>query len=321
MTSRSDHTESARPASVALDDTVNLDFERVAFVGLGRMGSPLATRLAQAGRQIFGVDPVARNPLIRASSLADLDEPLDAIVACVPGPYELKEVVDAIRSTDARLVVNLSTVGPEVGERVAESLGEADPPVPYVESPISGGVPRAAIGDCVLLCGAAIDANLQLAWPLLEQLGRPRVVGTIRQAGVAKLVNNVAAVGAALATIEALEIGVAADLDLPTLFPLLEAGTADSYVLRSTLSRSLIGGEYRQGFSARLALKDMQLALDLAGRAPGPMLTTIASILAKDCANGLGDFFFPAHATRQGRLASHVAPLMPDTAEPAVHGS
>lgn len=287
--------------------------ETLAFVGLGRMGAPLANHLNAGGWHVLGVDPdpsVASN-LRCATTLVELDQHVDVVLACVPGPSEFEQVARDAAACGSDMLINLSTVGPEVSDRVAQSLLSGEKPIRYVESPISGGVPRARERDCVLLCGATSRADLDRAWGILECLGRPIVIGSVREASVAKLVNNVAAVGAALSAIEAMELGVSAGLDLPKIFSILESGTANSYVVRSTLSRSLLAGEYRQGFSARLALKDLRLALQMLDESEAPMLVAAERVLSRDCETGLANFFFPARATRARQLAAHVAPLAP----------
>jgi 3-hydroxyisobutyrate dehydrogenase-like beta-hydroxyacid dehydrogenase len=175
--------------------------------------------------------------------------------------------------------------------------------VVFVESPVSGGVLRTARRDIALLCGCREAAMIDPLRPVLDAIAkRIFVFGSARHASVAKLVNNVAAVNIALGTIEALSLGVGSGLELEDLFEVLDAGTAGSYVLSSTLTRSLLDGDLRTGFAMRLAAKDMGLALDHAAFVDVDLPHTTESLTQLDegIEGGLGDLVFPAVALRRG---------------------
>ncbi len=278
-----------------------------AFAGLGQMGRAMVARVRDAGLDVVGVDPdpaareaVAADGLAAVPCLSDAG-PVDALFVCVPGPRDLEAVISECLASSAppRLVVNLSTVGAPVAEDQRDRIRAASASCGYVESPISGGVLRAARGQVALLCAADPPACLDAILPTLERIAA-RVIrfSTIAAASTAKLVNNLAVLSTSLATLEALEWGVRAGLPVGDLFDALAAGTADSYALRSTLTRSVREGDFSRGFAMRLALKDVRLALGAATAAGRqmPFATEVERQLAAGCELGLGDHTFPAVA-------------------------
>jgi 3-hydroxyisobutyrate dehydrogenase-like beta-hydroxyacid dehydrogenase len=287
------------------------DVRTGAFAGLGQMGLAMVEHVRGAGLDVVGVDP---DPTARAAAaargltaVATLEQslPADVVFLCVPGPTEVAALVAQCLAVPRppRVVVNLSTVGPSVAQEQRDGLRAASPPIAYVEAPISGGVLRAARGECALLCAADPPGALDALAPLLERMAA-RVIRlpTIEACASAKLVNNLAVLATSLATIEALEWGVRTGLDPGDLFDALQAGTADSYALRSTLTRSLREGDYARGFAMRLALKDVRLALAEAAAkdAAMPFATEVERQLREGCDRGLGDATFPALAAERG---------------------
>lgn len=303
-----------------IDDRVRA----VAFAGLGQMGLAMAGRLRTAGIDVVGIDPdpgvraQAEARGLRTAASSDAAGSFDALLMCVPGPREAAQLVTSCLAAAQRprVVVNLSTVGPSVAREQCARLRAAAPPIAYVEAPISGGVLRAAQGRAVLLCAAEPSEALDELAPLLERMAARAIrFPTIRACATAKLVNNLAVLATSLATLEALEWGVRAGLDPDDLFDALQAGTADSYALRSTLTRTLREGDFTRGFAMRLALKDVRLALAEAAGAEAamPFAAEVARQLEAGCEQGLGDRTFPAVALARGLWSNDREPA-------AVHG-
>jgi 3-hydroxyisobutyrate dehydrogenase-like beta-hydroxyacid dehydrogenase len=285
------------------------DMRTAAFAGLGQMGLAMAARVQGAGLDVVGIDPdpharaaAVEQGLSTAGSLGEAAA--DAVFLCVPGPREVTALVSECTTAARapRVVVNLSTIGPTVAERQRERLGAATPPIAYVEAPISGGVLRAAQGRATLLCAAEPPQALETIAPILERIAEQVIrFPTIRACSTAKLVNNLAVLATSLATAEALEWGIREGLDAGQLFDALQAGTADSYALRSTLTRSLREGDFERGFAMRLALKDVRLALREAAACEHamPFAAEVERQLAAGCEQGLGDRTFPALAAER----------------------
>ena len=245
---------------------------RVAFVGLGTMGLPLARRLVGAGHDVVACDlAAARAEALGATTAATpVDAALDAqaVLVSLPSPATVEEVLRAI-ATSARpgtLVVDLSTSPPALSRRLAVELGGID----LLDAPVSGGPRGADAGTLTIMVGGD-EVTFERARPLLEAMGQLVVrVGGHGAGQVAKLCNNLIAGTTMVAITEACELAEREQIDPATLYELLSASTGDSRVLRN---RYPVGGvddahPSSHGFAPLFALdliaKDMALALELA---------------------------------------------------------
>jgi 3-hydroxyisobutyrate dehydrogenase-like beta-hydroxyacid dehydrogenase len=276
----------------------------VAWLGLGQLGAPLCARAARAYR-VLGVDPAVNgvpglwSAAGSVSELAARDPQPWAIVLCLPSTESFLTAIEELCSTPtlvrgARALVNLSTVGPRATAQAQQALSAAAPDLQYVESLVTGGVLRAKDGQVTLLVSSrsAIPAELRA---LLEALAdRQEYLDSVHEVTVAKLVNNVAMLGAASSTLEALDLGISNGLSKATLFRVLKGGTGASYILDNSLSRAFLTGDTRTGYAARLALKDARLALELGATVECPMPHTgvVCDELTQLVGSGGGDRSF-----------------------------
>lgn len=289
----------------------------VVFVGLGQMGRAMVRHLHNDPRfRVVGVDISAGS---RGASEAfglvvyDAAEKLpgwgDCVLACLPSPEDVLQLAERFGKLPARarprFFLDLSTIGPIAAARVEKALDEQCPEMLFVECPITGGVLRAARRECSLLCGCRDRSLLEPIMPLLSVMASSVIyVGSATSASTAKLVNNVAAMNIAVATLEAMTLGVRSGLALSTLFEVLAHGTATSYILLSALQRALIDGDFETGFALRLAAKDMRLALqqgtDAGCELPHTKLTL--QLFDDGIAAGLEDYTFPIISAMRGIL-------------------
>jgi 3-hydroxyisobutyrate dehydrogenase len=248
----------------------------VLWLGLGQMGSVLASRLTAAFR-VVGVDPspaaYAEGLWRRVETVKDaVDGDLTpwAVLVCLPDPVGFTQAIAEVMAApgvaqNASYVVNLSTVGPAVAAHAADVVQRSGK-VEYVESLITGGVQHAAQGDITLLVAGSTGLSSDVRKMLGTLAVRLQEFENIEAVATAKLVNNVAMLGTASATLEAIDLGRRRGLELDVLFRVLRCGTANSYILNNSLRRLLLDHDRSTGFAARLALKDLDLALDLAAR-------------------------------------------------------
>ena len=121
------------------------------FVGLGRMGTPMTSRLLAAGHAVTVFDPVssAVQALVSkgataAASPREVANSADIVFASLPTPDVVRKVAldddGVVRGTRARIFVDLSTTGPRVSAQVGEALAQANRPIVMVDCPVSGGV-------------------------------------------------------------------------------------------------------------------------------------------------------------------------------------
>ena len=291
--------------------SANLEnLQPVAFVGLGQMGQALVCHLADSAIDVIGVDSKGADSTLTkelkipvVTTVSHLPRNIRSALVCVPAKTDVLNVARAFAAIDFRRLgffVNLSTIGPRGTSEVQDAVRSIASRPAYVEAPISGGVIRTAQRQSTLILGCENPDVLTQIKPLLTMLVMRTIdAGRPVDAAMAKLVNNLAAIGNTFCTAEALTFGMAAGLDPQFLFETMEAGTASSYILSSTLRRSVLERDLHRGFATRLASKDMSLILQEA-KCRGlhlPLLHQVAKQLDEAVDAGYGDFVFTLAST------------------------
>ncbi len=273
---------------------------RVAVIGLGTMGAPMARHLLAAGHEVTvhnrtrsREEPLAALGAHRADSPAAAAATAEAVLTCVSDTPDLEHIVMAPDGIAAGLaaggvVVDCSTVSPTAVAGMAARLKERG--IGMVDAPVSGGSEGAERGTLTIFCGGA-DADVAKARPVLEAFSsRITHLGPSGSGQVAKAVNQVMIAGTYASVGEGIALAQAAGLPLPELVEALSAGAASSWVLQNRAA-NMISDSYPLGFKLALHRKDLGIALDEAGRAGLPL--DVAQLVAAQedtlMAEGHGD--------------------------------
>lgn len=271
---------------------------RVGFIGLGNIGFPMARRLVGAGhdvvaydvraervRELVGDGGVGRSP-------SDVAARSDIVVLSLPTPDVLREVVGGeeglAASTGARLVIDLSTVGPDAAREADRALGAAG--ISYLDCPVSGGVPGAEKGTLAIMV-AGTDEAFDRARPILETIGKPiRVGDTPGQGQAVKLLNNFLSATAMAATAEAVVLGVKAGLDPAVMLDVFNASSGRNTATADKFPRSVLDRSFDYGFRTVLLHKDVRLCARFA-EGLGAAMTVVPAVdrVWEEAAAALGD--------------------------------
>jgi 2-hydroxymethylglutarate dehydrogenase len=287
---------------------------RAGFIGIGRMGAPMARRLAGGGFAVkaYDVDPEARDRL--AGSGVDLaDQPAAVadgagfVLCSLPTPQITEHVLVLGGVLDAlapgSTVVDLGTGDPGTARRLAEAA--AGRGVAFLDAPVSRGVAAAENGTLAMLVGGEADA-LEVARPLLATLATDIVhVGSVGAGQVTKLCNNMLAAINAAALGEVLVAGVKAGVELDPLTRAISASSGSSYVLDAYLPSGLFTAERPSKFALALMRKDIGLFLAAAGEGlvTLPVSAVVSQLFAAARADGLDDADWTSIAEVYERLA------------------
>jgi 3-hydroxyisobutyrate dehydrogenase-like beta-hydroxyacid dehydrogenase len=238
---------------------------KIGFLGLGFMGTPMASRLLDAGNDVtvWNRSPDKMQPLVArgaspSSSPAEATLGADVVVTMLTDAQALEAVLfgdDGVASAlhAGQVLVDMSTVGPDAIGEIAARLPLG---VDLVDAPVRGSVPEATEGRLSIFAGATDDAFSRVS-DLLGTMGTVRHVGPPGSGAAMKLVVN-STLGAAISGVgEALALGNVLGLDRALLFDVLEetplGGTAKGK--RSNIE----SGTYPANFKLGLALKDLGL--------------------------------------------------------------
>ncbi len=256
---------------------------RVAVIGLGTMGAPMARHLIGAGHQVTvhnrtreREEPLAALGAARAATPAEAAKGADAVLTCVSDTPDLEHVLlgpggVAEGLASGGLVVDCSTVSPSATADIAARLGERG--IGMVDAPVSGGSEGAEKGTLTIFCGGA-DADFARAGEILNAFGsRITHLGPSGAGQMAKAVNQVMIAGTYASVGEGIALAQAAGLPIPELLEALSAGAAASWVLTNRAG-NMVDDSYPLGFKLALHRKDLGIALDEAARESLPMAVT-----------------------------------------------
>ena len=253
---------------------------RVAFLGLGIMGSRMAANLARAGHELAVWNRTTATARAwtathggrLATSPADAAANADvAVTMVVDGPQVEAVLLGAegvVRgAAPGLLCVDMSTIGPAWTTRIGARLVEAG--LRFVDAPVTGSSPKAEDGTLTIMAGGSA-ADVARARPLFEAMGETIVhVGPLGHGQATKLVNNTVAAANALVVAEALVAGRALDVDLDKLLAVLGAGTGASTML-ALKAGPMRAHDYATRFKTEHMLKDVTLCLEATREAGVP---------------------------------------------------
>ncbi|WP_421998040.1 NAD(P)-dependent oxidoreductase [Reyranella sp.] len=264
----------------------------VGFVGVGRMGGPMASRLLDAGHRLCVYDvseeatrPLAARGALVAASPAEVASTAEIVFMSLPTPDVVRQVAlggnaGLVNGSSVRTVIDLSTTGPGVATEVAAALAERR--IGWVDAPVSGGVTGATAGTLAVMvsCPRATYAKVE---PLLGTFGR--LFHTGEKPGLAqsaKLANNILAAAAMVATAEAMAMGVKAGLDPKVLLDIINASSGRNTATMDKFPRAVLTRSFDFGFATGLSYKDVRLCVEEAEAMGVPMVLggTVREMLA-----------------------------------------
>jgi 3-hydroxyisobutyrate dehydrogenase len=252
---------------------------RVAFIGLGHMGGHMCRNVITAGFAVSAYDldagalgRAADDGARPAESVADCVRDAQVLLTSLPGPPQVEAVLCGSNGGESAIaamapgsiVVDMSTSSLEVGRRARAAAGAAG--VALLDAPVAGQTIGAEAGTLAIYVGGESHAFTR-ALPVLEAMGDPQRIFLLGPGGcgyAVKLLLNLTWFIQAIATAEALTVGVKAGVDLATLHTALVASPANSVFLERDVLPLLERGDYDDGFAMKLATKDLGLAVDLA---------------------------------------------------------
>ena len=243
----------------------------IGFIGLGNMGYPMARRLVEAGHKLTVFDTrkeaMARLTALgaqAATSAKDVADKVETVMVSLPTPDIVFKVATGAGGVAegkmARRLVDLSTTGAAMAQRIAAELGKRN--IVQIDSPVSGGVAGAEKGTLAVMVSGP-RADCEAVKPALEVIGKYFYIGAQSGAGqTMKLINNLLSAAAMAATAEVTVMGAKAGLDPAVMIDVLNAGSGRNTATEGKLPRAVLTGKFDWGFSTGLMAKDVRLCLE-----------------------------------------------------------
>jgi 3-hydroxyisobutyrate dehydrogenase len=253
---------------------------RVAFIGLGNMGGPMAVNLHRAGHAVAAFDlSTEACARVREQGLAVAGSALEAVagaqvvISMLPASRHLEALYLGdggllAALADEALIIDCSTVSPASARKLAQAANGRG--LAVIDAPVSGGTAGAAAGTLTFMVGGDAAA-LERARPILQAMGKNIFhMGASGAGQVAKLCNNMALGVIMAVTGEALALGAAHGLDPKVLSEMMAVSTGRSWATEvcnpwpGVLTQAPASRGYTGGFGNDLMLKDLGLAVEAA---------------------------------------------------------
>ena len=258
--------------------------ERIAFIGLGTMGQPMARRLAEAGHalSLFDIDEAVVQRLAQEFGATAAASPVEAakgasiVITMLPSSKEVDATILGVAGAPGvpgapgvlsvlapgSFVIDMSSSDPMRTRALAETVAKAGSTL--VDAPVSGAVRRAR--DCTLsiMIGGA-EASLERLRPVLSAMGTQIFhVGADGAGHAMKALNNYVSAAALVATVEALHVGEKFGIDPAVMTKVLNASTGKNNTTENKVAQFMLSGKYDSGFLLALMAKDVGIAIGLA---------------------------------------------------------
>jgi 3-hydroxyisobutyrate dehydrogenase len=252
--------------------------QTVAFIGLGVMGSPMASNLVRGGYTVKGwnrtrnralVKQAAAAGVILVSTIAEAVQDADTICICVSDVADVQDVLFqpggiAEHAPPNSLIIDFSTIGATAAQEIAQKLAAQG--LRFLDAPISGGDVGAQQGTLTIMVGGD-ETDFAEAKPLFETMGKNIVYCGASGSGQAvKLCNQVLCSVHMVALCEAMQLAKQLKIDPDLVIKVCSTGAAGSWAL-SNLGEKVAQSDFAPGFMIKHILKDLRLVQENIGDA------------------------------------------------------
>ncbi len=251
---------------------------RIAFIGLGNMGSGMAANLAKAGHDVRAYDLSAEavqraeaRGCLAAGSAADAVKDAEAVVTMLPAGRHVREVYESTiigKAPPSAILIDCSTIDVATAREEAQKARSAG--YLMVDAPVSGGIAAAEGATLTFMVGGTEEAFAR-AEPVLERMGKAVIhAGPAGSGQAAKICNNMLLGASMIATCETFVLAEKLGLDPKVFFEISSKASGQCWSMTSYCPVPDVGPEtpadrdYEGGFAAALMLKDLRLAMEAA---------------------------------------------------------
>src|SRR5579859_4372703 len=234
---------------------INMD---IGFIGLGKMGLPMARRLIEVKHQLIvfdtrqeAIDQLVKLGAQAATSPKDVADRTETVMASLPSLKASLEVATGkdgvIEGKKVKRFVDLSTVGSQMAVKIHDILQKRN--IVQIDSPVSGGVTGAEKGTLAVMVSGP-KADYEAVKPALDVIGKVFLISTRPGAGqTMKLANNFLSATAMVATSEAVVMGVKSGLDPKVMIDVINSGSGLNTASRDKFPRSVLPRSFDFGWT------------------------------------------------------------------------
>ena len=246
---------------------------KIAFIGLGRMGGPIAGHLAAAGHNVTVVEPnldtlsrwCQNHEGTSAPSAGAAASDAEVVITSLPADSQLQAVAEGILDNlpSSGVWVDHTTASVQISRTLAREASTRD--LGFIDAPVSGGVDGATRGTLAIMAGGT-TTDIDRVRPLLECYAkRISHMGDAGTGQLTKMTNQICVVGIGQALAEGLDFAETAGLDLEKVVGVMLSGASASWQMDNRW-QAMANSDYEFGFATELMRKDIGLCLAEARR-------------------------------------------------------
>jgi 3-hydroxyisobutyrate dehydrogenase-like beta-hydroxyacid dehydrogenase len=275
------------------------DQSKIAFLGTGVMGAPMARHLKRAGHELVifnrtgakALAWVALNGGQAAPTPAECADGADFVMMCVGNDDDVREVVFGETGALASMVagsvlIDHTTASASLARELAAACAERG--IGFVDAPVSGGQVGAENGQLTVMCGCDDVETYERAAAVIEAFAKQcALLGPAGSGQLTKMVNQICIAGVVQGLAEGLNFAERAGLDIAEVVGVIGKGAAQSWQMDNRAG-TMADGEYDFGFAVELMRKDLGICLEEAERnsARLPMTAVIDQFYKQVVARG-----------------------------------
>ena len=268
--------------------------EKVAFIGLGAMGGPMAQNIIKKGTKVsvFDIFNEKMDPVIKVggtpgTNIKDTIENADKIIMMLPSTENVKAVItdnDGIFdfAKPNTIILDMSTIAPTGTDEVYKLCQQKR--LKFIDAPVGRLVSHAISGDSLFMVGCDDENAFKKVEPLLNAMGTKIIrCGKVGSGIRAKVVNNFQILSIAQITAEALTLAQKIGLDLDVFKEVNAGTTANNGQFHINFLSKVLQNDIEPGFTIDLAHKDMGLAIETANsfRVGLPVGSSVQAVYAQ----------------------------------------
>lgn len=258
---------------------------KLGFIGLGIMGKPMVRNLIAAGHEVLVYDVIKENidemvsaGAIEATSSKNVAEQTEIIITMLPNSPHVKTVVlgkDGVLAgaKEGCIIVDMSSIAPLASKEIEGACREKN--VHFLDSPVSGGEPKAIDGTMSIMVGGNKEVFEQVYDILMTMGGSAVYCGEIGAGNTTKLANQIIVALNIAAVSEALMLSTRAGVDPELVFNAIKGGLAGSTVMNAKVPM-ILDRNFDPGFKIDLHIKDLNNAIDTGHGVGSPLPLTTA---------------------------------------------
>jgi len=276
---------------------------KIGFIGLGKMGLPMAKNLCKAGYSVYvhsgnsdSQAQMLQEGALAIGSFQEMAQLCDAVITIVPADKEIQELYLGeegliANAKEGVTFIDMTSAKGNTKELVNEAVKASGKELRFVDAPVSGGVAGAVNGTLTIMTGCE-ESTFEAVKPVLEAMGKNIIyTGDVGTASNVKLLNQMLNAGNTAVAAEVLCMSRKLGVDDEVLKNVVSQSSGQSFVFDRNVTKFMMSGDHTPGFRLNLMKKDVGLFIDAANELEGfTPVTHLVYELFRACANqGMGD--------------------------------